>query len=558
MGVQDDLVAGGKLVWLAEADIFLPSSGGDDIPPALIWGNFVWGGISLGDLPTLSLDALIRVSDGGYISQSGDSIGALNFRAILQEAIDIDRQLDLEPSGFGAVQSWGELVLANVGGTLDTLVSKGNTDGRRVRVLYGVKPYDRARKLWTDPSYDALETAFVGVVGVIDVAEDTISLPLRDVAYKLDTAYQTAFYAGTGGREGTDDIEGQPKPRLRGGTPSNPCRNITPVLIDPVNLIYQVSDGPGTIEAVYQRGYGGDIAFQGTTGDLYSGSTSPGHYRYESTSNGLFFQLGSPPEGEITVDACGWFREAGAQTQIGAILRYIMEEDVALSSADIDASAWADLDSTYGYEAAIFVGQEAIAADVINEALAGIGARLLTTRAGLLRPYVLKPPAISTTTHYGRGQITKITSLQLPEDIGAAAWRIRVGYARNHTIQTSDLAAAVSEDRRQWLANEWRYGVWSDQTVRANFEKPGDITIPSVLTRKADAEDVANRLGALWGVARRLYDVEMGLQPLERDIGDTVSLSYDIVGLRNQRRLGVIVGEQIRSGQGQAIIKVLV
>jgi len=374
----------------------------------------------------------------------------------------------------------------------------------------------------------------------------------------MERPFQIARYAGTGQREGNETIAGLPKPRLRGGTPSNPCRNITPVLVDPVRRIYQVSDGPGTIEAVYQRGLGGDIVFQEAVSDLYTGSTNPGEYRSESTDDGLFIELGSIPTGEITVDATGHFRDAGAQTTVGAICRFLLVEDLGLTGSEVDTGAWTSFDATTGYEGALFTGTEdRDAGEVLAEVLAGVGARLMTGRLGRLRPYLLRAPeALSREATYTEKQIIRAVPMSAPESVTPAIWRARVGYARNHTVQTSDLAGAVSEERRQWLAEEWRFGQWIEPANAARYRRPGNITIPSILTRKTDADDVADRLGAIWGQARRLYDVDLWLQPLDHDIGRAIVLRYPVAGLRDGVP-AVIVGEQIRVSEESITIRVL-
>lgn len=546
-----------QVFWAAEIDTFQPGSGIAQ-EHLQTWGAFAWGSLGLGDEEVPEAQGLLRVSDTGYLTRHDDPGGVIHYRPLLDTAIELDRQFDLDPLGYGYETAWGSLRLLNPDGQFDGLARGTDTDGRRVRVYLGAKAWDRKRQIHVDPAYAQLLLAFAGSAGPLELDEDAVLLPLRDRSYLLERVWQNDFYGGTGGRDGTEEIAELPKPRLRGGTPANPARNITPILVDPVSLIYQVSDGPGTIHAVYQRGYGGDIAFQGTTSNLYSGSTNPGHYRVESTSNGLFFQLGSPPEGEITVDACGHFRQAGAQTQIGAIVRYLMTEDLGLTGSDVDIGAWTSLDANYGYEGAIYTGEEErLAVEVLGEIMAGIGGRLLTGRTGRLRPYMLNAPeGLAREATFTDSEIVRVSPLPLPESVLPAVWRVRVGYARNHTVQTSDIAAAVTEARRQWLAHEWRYGSWSDPANAARYRRPPELTIPSILTRKADAEHVASRLGAIWGAGRRLYDVELWMQPLDHDIGRAIVLRYPVAGLRDGR-LAVIVGEQIRAGEQAVMMRVL-
>lgn len=542
--------------WAAEIDTFSPASGLDQ-DYLRAWGAFAWGSLGLGDESVPAAAGLLRVSDSGYLTHANDPNGVISYRALLDSAIDLDRQFDLDPLGYGYETAWGSLRLLNPDGQFDGLARGTDTDGLRVRVFMGRKAWDPARKVHLDPSYGDLLLAFSGSGGVLELDEDALLLPLRDRSYLLERVFQNEFYGGSGGRDGTEDIAGLPKPRLRGGTPDNPGRNITPVLVDPVALVYQVSDGPGTIHAVYQRGYGGDIAYQGSTSNLYSGSTDPGHYRVESTSSGLFIQLGSPPEGEITVDACGHFRTAGAQSGVGAICRYLMTEDLGMAEDDLNLAAWAALDSDYGYQGALYVADERLAVEVMGEILAGVGGRLLTGRSGLLEPYLLNAPeGLEREATYTDAEIVRVSPLPLPESVSPAVWRVRVGYARNHTVQTSDLAEATTESRRQWLAHEWRYGTWAEPGTAARYRRPPEVTLPSILTRRADAEHVAQRLGAIWGVGRRLYDVELWMQPLDHDIGRAIVLRYPVAGLRNGQ-MGVIVGEQLRTSDQAVIIRVL-
>ena len=65
---------------------------------------------------------------------------------------------------------------------------------------------------------------------------------LRHPIAQAGYASRQFFYGGTGGYDGTEELEGVRKPKLRGL-----ARNISPVLIDPVNLIYQYNDGPGQV-----------------------------------------------------------------------------------------------------------------------------------------------------------------------------------------------------------------------------------------------------------------------------------------------------------------------
>jgi hypothetical protein len=72
----------------------------------------------------------------------------------------------------------------------------------------------------------------------------------RDRGFLLQSPLQTTLYIGTGDEEGDATIQGQPKPLVFGRV-----RNVAPVLIDPTNLIYQISNAAlASIDDVFDQG----------------------------------------------------------------------------------------------------------------------------------------------------------------------------------------------------------------------------------------------------------------------------------------------------------------
>ncbi|OUJ09192.1 hypothetical protein HK26_01125, partial [Acetobacter okinawensis] len=116
--------------------------------------------------------------------------------------------------------------------------------------------------------------------------------------------------------DGDSNVVGRSVPRLRGR-----ASNLTPTLIDSVNYVYQVSDGPGTILALYEGGYAGGIAFGGYVADLYAQAPAPGTYTVQTDRSGTWLRLGTKPVYAITVDAEGQFRSGAAPPNVLDILR---------------------------------------------------------------------------------------------------------------------------------------------------------------------------------------------------------------------------------------------
>jgi hypothetical protein len=280
---------------------------------------------------------VITASDLGYRTMSTDPDGVVAYPPILTSAFQVNRQFNLDPTKSNVGASWGTLTLSNADGRFDTIAGQWNSDNRPVIIKYGAKGFDPDRVYYTDPSYADLLPAFIGVATPWFLTDTELQVPLRDASYFTELPLQTTLYGGTGGLEGTANLRGKPKPKARGGTSSAPIRNVSPVLVDPVNLIFQYNDGPGTVVQAYE---GGDPVWTnaGDTSDLYSGSTPPGEYRTDN-SRGLF-QLGSTPIRTVTLDVTGSFPNAGVVTQAALIARYLLTEDLAVDEADVNTDSF--------------------------------------------------------------------------------------------------------------------------------------------------------------------------------------------------------------------------
>lgn len=402
----------------------------------------------------------------------------------------------------------------------------------------------RARGVWTSPAAATRTTLFRGLAGRWRAEEGKVIIPIRDAGYWLERPLQTSVYAGTGTHEGTASMAGTPKPLLRGT-----AYNIKPDLIDPTNRVYRYNDAAGTILALYERGVTG-ITFASDTSNLWAGSTPAGQYRTDN-SKGLF-QLGSAPVGEITLDATGQFPTAGNKTVLVDIVRYLLSETAALPSAYLDTSTFGTVAAAYPYAGGVFVPSTAApsALSVVSDLLASMGARLYPTRAGALTVSVLATIGASETVAavLTPSAIRHIAPLQLEDEIETPPWRIRVGYQRNHTIQT-DLSASATDARRQTVAAEAQYKVWSDTSVLASYRRASDLApFGGALKDAADAQSVADRLGALFGRRRTLSAVELPISVgIGLDLGNVVHVTYPADPFRDGAK-GRIMREMFRSG----------
>ena len=543
-----------QLFYTVEIDTYMPGLTAAAVSPghgALPHGVYT--------VSVTAASGTVYASDMGYRTLASDVGGVVAYPPLVEQAFAIDRRISLDPAASAAAAAWGSISLSNIDGRFNSIVAAQNSDGREVRIANGVKSWDATRGLWLDLPKSYNQPVFYGIAQPWTLNLATLDIPLRDATYWLEKPLQSNLYDGSGGYNGGADLTGKPKPKTRGGTALLPVRNVPLVLIDATNLIYQYSDGPGTVVALYE---GGDtnITFQANTANLYSGATTAGKFRTDN-SRGLV-QLGSAAARQITADVTGQFPSAGVQTLPGSIARYLLTEDAALPSAYVDTSAFSALDGSYGYTSGIFIGPD----DALDGATAagfilnGLGAKLYPKRDGTLSVFALRPPTGTPTAQLTTANVVSCTPRDLPPVLYPPPYRLRAGYQKAYAVQTSGLAPTLSAARQSYVANQWRSAAATSAAVQAAYRRPNDPPIiEGGLLSSGDAGTVATDLLALWGTRRRLYDVTVPVFDvgLNLDLGNIVALTYPLDNL-NSGALGIIVGDQFRSQDATITFQVLV
>jgi len=553
-----EYVGNGRQFVTAEIETYQPGYGGEDedaeAPRA--WGTGPWG-VRTRALGSLEITSTIRVSDIGYRTATTDNPALTPYPPLLAEGFAVSRKVPLAPSQASAGAAWGALKLLNGDRMLDVYLPS-NSDARPVRIRIGRKQWDEARGYEIDPPYALIRQVFAGVATPWAFGEGTLEIPLRDATYWIERPYQNNLYAGTGGLEGPDELKGRPKPRTRGGTAQAPVQNITPVLVDSVNRIYQWTDGPGTVVNLYE---GGDaqIPYDGDTGDLYSGAVASGHFRTDN-ARGLF-QLGTRSFRTITCDVTGAFPVAGAKSSAMDVVIGMLKEDMQLPEDFLDLTTLLTVNEDNPAPTGWYwSGEERVqGVDAIMPFFTSIAAKMVPLRDGRLSCLLLRPPAGGGISRFTSADIIKITpvSLGAPLDPPAAVWQ--AGYARNFTVQIGELDPDVTEERQGIIGETWRSGTWVGNDVIAAYRRPStpDI-VETALLVKSDGDNLAAIWGALWGVRRRCYEIEvLADRAFAHDIGEQITLAYPLDDL-DAGRTALIVGDALRTGSPTATLRVLV
>jgi hypothetical protein len=149
--------------------------------------------------------------------------------------------MPLVPSGEGAIETrFGTIAISNNDRAFDTVLDVNQVISQPIRVRIGT----------IDGYLEDFETICVARIVGVGMTSDELTLEIRDPATYAQNLYPTSVYSGLGAATGTADLSGMIKPVVLGRV-----WNMSPVLIDPVLLIYQAHDGElGAVTGVFDGG----------------------------------------------------------------------------------------------------------------------------------------------------------------------------------------------------------------------------------------------------------------------------------------------------------------
>jgi hypothetical protein len=176
----------------------------------------------------------------GFTSLPTSSPASKEFASRIEQALDLQRDLVSQADLIGRTTAGqGTIDVKNSDGLLDALYDAG-WDGREVLAFWG----DESLTI-TSGYTQVLKGTGIQPEG----GRKIFRLNLRDRIVELDVPLQASTYSGAGGLNGGADLTGKLLPKLFGTVRNVPC-----VLVDPVKLIYQISDAACTPSEVRDRG----------------------------------------------------------------------------------------------------------------------------------------------------------------------------------------------------------------------------------------------------------------------------------------------------------------
>ncbi len=470
------------------------------------------------DLAYIGAETMIYASDRGYRTGPGDALPDQDFPARLEAPLN--RQASIPVDRDRASQSFGAIVAINDGaGSLDPWLSY-DWGGRSVEVRGGVAEFEFAE----------FGLLFNGTAQGLEWDEARVTVRLRDRSEAFIEDVPTVRYQGSGGAEGGADLAGAVKPVCLGTV-----ANLTPVLVDANDLVYQIGSDLRAVSAVRDRGVA--LTAAGDVPDIFTTTVAGGSYK-TSLAAGLI-RLGATPAGTVTVDATG---PAAAGDTTGTIVRYVATSllgGLALDETELDLGSFADLDALQPAPIGVYVDRLVSAAALVDGIMAGIGGWWSFNRDGQMIVGRLDEPGDAAGSIEAR-DITAIARAPAP----APAWRHRVDFGRVWTVQgDEDLAGSVGAADRELWEREYRSITVSDGEVRGRSRLAGDHVEQTLMISSADAAIEADRLQALHGQTRDRYRVSLARGLFRYTLGETRTLAYPRFGLdagRNFRVVGLV------------------
>ena len=394
--------------------------------------------------------------------------------------------------GGRSVATWGPLVLAT--DTVDGVnLSTASIRDKRMQVLLTGPRGTIARA-------DAA-TVLDGIVGQRNGNPDegiTIELLDRQAQFN-DIELPASFYDGTETASFPAANIGKPKPLCLGR-----CRNISPVLIDAANLVYQVNDGAiSDVTAAYDNG----IALTKVAGTPAAGEFSV------DTATGTI-TLGSSPS-QLTSDVEGMMDGATWLSSTTQIIDWLARAFGSVAALDIDITGLpAD---TVG----LYINSSQKLADAITTLMKGVLGWWGFSRQNKLRARLFEAPVAGGEVFDETRQLSDIKWKEESDLI----WAVPVRYAPNWT-RINQPAAAVSLNYAAWLAGDGYESRIEDSTISAAYPwAVASRRLDTLFDSQAAAQTVANRALALFGTPRKRTMITVPFIDPPLELGASISLS---------------------------------
>lgn len=432
----------------------------------------------------------IYLSDTAYYTEPGDTPPNQPYIPVISPGgvPRLARKIQ-EVFGGRSVPTWGPLILAeSIVGNID--LNKAALRNTAMRVLL------------TGPRsiipHDQLAVVTDGIIGRRSGNPDTgITFEILDKQADFDNVeLPNNHYIGNESANFPTSNIGKAIPLCLGR-----CRNITPLPIDTVNLIYQVNDGPvQDIPAAYDNG----IALT-----KVASNPQPGQFSVNAASGTL--QLGVKPTGILTCDCDGMLDGPTWLSTTPQIIDWLSRFYGGLAQQDIDITGLPT--GIVG----IYIKDHVTLSTVITSLMQGVLGWWGFKRQSQLIARIFDLPLAGGPSF---DETRQLSDVKWREERNLH-WAVPTLYRRNWT-RNSQPASAVDVDTAAWLNSDGY-----DARVELSAIPSGSSVskrIDTYFDNKADSDAVAMRALDLFGSERRRTTVTVPFIDPPIELGSSANL----------------------------------
>lgn len=426
------------------------------------------------------IESIRYLSTGAFITGAGDSPPNTAYEPIVSTGVQFNEELSLTGE---ASLSTGDIELENDNGTKDNWLGFGSIWANRpIQAWIGDPRWPRAK----------FRMIFNGIVAdIVPKGRDKLALKLRDKMQRLNMPATESKLATSLNADAVLPLS------------FGELHNVTPLLVDPVSLQYQVHDG--ACENIFEvRDNGLPVAAVAVN----------------STGK---FTLNSNPVGAITVSLQGDKPSNYSNTVAKLVQRLVTgygNAEERFTSADLDAANLAAFDASHQQPVGLYLQARTNVISACQSLAASMGAQMVLSRLGQLRLIQLALPAPGVPTEIRPINIVGDT-LQpvLRPDVVAA---VKLGFCKNWTVQTG-LQTAIPAEHKAMFGTEWLTATSVNGAVQAIYRQASDpAQQDTMLVRRVDADAEAARQLALWSSPRMVYEFEGEPEMLMLQLGQPI------------------------------------
>lgn len=378
-----------------------------------------------------------------------------------------------------------------------------------------------------DKNVDDMTLIFAGVTKEIQKDSITITIPFGDRRSGLEKSSIEERFDGVSILNGGETLEGKIKPKTFGTV-----FNISPILVDATDQIYQIHNGE--MQQVNEvRDNGVPLSYAGDVSNILTATVPAGFY-VTDLMNG-YIKLGSPPIGEITVDAIGSVPlvQTTSEVLIEILTNCFGDQNLTYPD-DFDLFSLNFFQIQTAFPIGYFLSEDKSMAQILDELVQGVGGFWYFSRDGKLAFGL--PWATDEIVCEPIDNDDIIGNVQF-ESVGKGSSGRTVKWKKNWTVQ-DNLAAGADQSLVPF---------WEADYLNSNSGDQGGLTnveIETFISSQVAADKLSSTLFEYYKDKRDFIQITVDCGLLKFRLNDCVALDLDRFKINGDKNFQIIALEE--------------